>query len=286
MRRLAKPCKDDGTPLVPKEVFQLCANAICSEAYRTRVLGVADQVAEAAREYDHKAVAAELHLFPRQGGVGNVTTEDMKELYTQHLVPSKQAGRAIYDKILNSAPYGRCPLCDVGTANTLDHHLPKNEYPILAVTPNNLIPACPWCQGKKLTFYPESAEEQTLHPYFDDFDAQPWLTAVVVEAVPAAFKYAAVCPPGCDDVGFARLKNHLDKFQLPKLFALQAGSELSEIRRPLKRVLDAGGGGAVRTHLQEKAADLEAVAKNSWKTAMYRAAAASDWFCNGGFNGT
>jgi hypothetical protein len=168
----------------------------------------------------------------------------------------------------------------------LDHHLPKDEYPVLSVTPNNLIPACPWCQGKKLTFYPESAEEQTLHPYFDDFDAQLWLTAVVVESVPAAFKYSAVCPPGWDAVRFARLKKHLDKFQLPKLFALQAGSELSEIRRRLKRLLEAGGSAAVRAYLREEAAEREAVAKNSWKTAMYRSATASDWFCNGGFDGT
>jgi 5-methylcytosine-specific restriction endonuclease McrA len=286
MRKLPRPCKDDGTPFVPKDVFELCANAICNKAHKTRVLRITDQVVEASSEYDQKAVATELHLFPRQNGIGSVTKKELKDLYTLHFVPKSQEGRKLYDKIRNSAPYGRCPLCDVGIVSTLDHHLPKDEYPILSVTPNNLIPACPGCQGKKLEHYPKTAEEQTLHPYFDDFSSKTWLVAEVVKSIPAKFKYSAVRPTDLTAISFERLKNHLVKFQLPDLFAKQAGSELSEIRFLLKRLFDAGGSVAVRTNLKERAEDLETLSKNTWKAAMYRAAAASDWFCNGGFNGT
>ena len=55
-------------PLVPKEVFEICANAICNEAYKIRVLGIADQVTEAASEYPAAAAPARVSRPPFPGG--------------------------------------------------------------------------------------------------------------------------------------------------------------------------------------------------------------------------
>jgi hypothetical protein len=75
----------------------------------------------------------------------------------------------------------------------------------------------------------------------------------------------------------------LKELKLPVLFSSNAGSRLSEIRVRLASLHQKGGEGAVRNHLCEELASIEADHKNSWAAAMYRAAVASDWFCNGGF---
>ncbi|WP_164417384.1 hypothetical protein [Pseudomonas viridiflava] len=64
-----------------------------------------------------------------------------------------------------------CPACgEDGTPNTLDHYLPKNEYPDFSITAVNLSPMCDTCQGKKLEqVLNDDGERIFLHPYFDEF---------------------------------------------------------------------------------------------------------------------
>lgn len=61
-----------------------------------------------------------------------------------------------------------CPGCgEEGTPNTLDHYLPKANYPHLAVLPANLFPLCDICQGEKGTETTINGEKIFVHPYFD-----------------------------------------------------------------------------------------------------------------------
>jgi len=43
----------------------------------------------------------------------------------------------------------RCPRCGGSRPGTLDHHLPKSDYPEFAVYPKNLLACCQECNGKK-----------------------------------------------------------------------------------------------------------------------------------------
>jgi hypothetical protein len=174
-------------------------------------------------------------------------------------------------------------MCGIGTVNTLDHYLPKGLFPVFSVTPNNLVPACTWCQGEKLEYYSTTEEDQILHPYFDNLENDVWLSAEMVVGTPAGFRYFASPPDQWTQSAKARVAAHLRELNLPVLFSSNAGSRLTEIRARLANLLQIGGGGAVRAHLHEELASIEADHKNSWVAAMYRAAVASDWFCNGGF---
>ena len=283
MRKLPKPCDDIGAELVPVDVFDICISKVKNADMKSRLQGVRSLVAAAAVDYDAAALSGKLHNIKRQTDVGKVTKDEMVLVYTYRMVSNKQPGRIFYDQIINAPKHQRCPLCDIGTVNTLDHHLPKTEYLKLTVTPNNLVPSCMWCQGAKKTDYPTNAEEQTIHPYFDDFESEAWLYAEVIHSSPAAFRYFAKPPAAWGNIVDKRLNFHLKTFNLLVLYSSNAGSELSGIRERLCRLLNSGGREAVRKHLQEEAGSWEDEFKNSWKAAMYRSAAASDWFCEGGF---
>jgi 5-methylcytosine-specific restriction endonuclease McrA len=64
-----------------------------------------------------------------------------------------------------------CPSCgEEGTPNTLDHYLPKRQFPHFSVTPANLTPMCDICQGVKgVQTLDANVRRIYLHPYFDDF---------------------------------------------------------------------------------------------------------------------
>lgn len=62
-----------------------------------------------------------------------------------------------------------CPACgEAGAPNTLDHYLPKGQYPHFCVTPHNLFPMCDACQTNKKEKTGDAADPRFfLHPYFD-----------------------------------------------------------------------------------------------------------------------
>jgi hypothetical protein len=199
------------------------------------------------------------------------------------MVAKKSPGRDVYDKLMSLAYYGKCPLCGQRDVSTLDHYLPKAHYPALAVAPLNLVPACKDCNKAKLASLPASAEEEMLHPYFDDIDGDRWLYADVVEGAPAALRFRVDGPDDWDDILVARVTLHFETLGLGPLYAAQGADELLNIRHQLQTIFNAGGEQLVRDELLTRAESSRTARLNGWRVAAYEAYAQSDWFCAGGF---
>lgn len=287
MRRLNKPIVNSQDVDNPgddaEQVYRTCISTKIKAALKAQLEAVAAEIKNAAIEYDTAATLAVLHTLQTQDNVGGVPKSDLEKIYTQRMVPEDSPGRQIYERLLHSSPHDKCPLCGQGYVTTLDHHLPKTDYPALAVIPVNLIPACSYCNKEKLQDVPTCAEEQTLHPYYDNVEGELWLRAEVIQTNPAALRYYAAPPVAWDAIKAARVRHHLAVFKLAELFGSNAGSELVNIRHGLVTLFARGGAAAVRVYLQGQEETYAAVHLNSWQTAMYQALAASDWFCEGGF---
>ncbi|MEZ9821184.1 HNH endonuclease [Shewanella sp. 10N.286.45.A1] len=78
----------------------------------------------------------------------------------------------ILEKMRNEHGLLFCPSCgEDGAPGTLDHYLPKTEFPELSVCLVNLTPMCSKCQGKKSDDYLTVDNEKAfLHPYYDQID--------------------------------------------------------------------------------------------------------------------
>lgn len=283
MQTLPKPVDHQGNAWMPAAVFALCISKVRNPALRRRLMAIRPLIEAAGTAYDAAAAAATLHEVARAANVGAVTAEEMVAVYTDRMAKKGRPGRPVYDRLILAPRNQQCPLCGIGVVKTLDHHLPKAHYPALVVMPNNLIPACHWCQTAKKEAYPGCGTEQTLHPYFDDVGNARWLIATVNQTVPAAFTFSVQGPPGWDPDLVERLRSHMKAFDLATLYAANAARELAGRRGTLRRLHNAGGPDAVRARLQEDATSWEEEMPNSWLTAMYHAAAASDWLCDGGF---
>ncbi|MFJ4860132.1 HNH endonuclease [Streptomyces sp. NPDC088748] len=217
--------------------------------------------------------------LPATGGDG----EYLIYAYDSGLVASK-AGRDVYDQILAGAPYERCPLCGRGIATTLDHQLPKSEYPILAITPANLVPACSTCNQKKSSKDPADASEMLLHPYFDNLGTSRWLGVRIHEESPARAEYF-VTPANDWSAEFSeRVVRHFTFFGLSRQYALAAAGKLATDRYQHARLLERAGPDELRLHLKESAEGFRSVAGNTWEGALCVALAESDWYVHGGMN--
>ena len=278
MWKLPKPV------ITSRQAFRTCISRIKNTTLRSRLESVENAVVQASDAFEIAAKTTMLHTLVVANNVARrVSKEEMSAVYTGRMAHKDGPGRAIYDELLAAPPHGRCPLCGQRVVSTLDHHLPKKLYPALTVTPANLVPACADCNKAKLETVPQCSEEETFHPYFDDVDNDAWLGAEVIEASPPALRFFVNSPKHWDSTMAARANYHFKLLNLSYLYASHAADELISIRHYLVDLFERAGAKVVKEHLVDRAISCEQGRTNSWQTAAYKAWAASDWFCDGGF---
>ncbi len=264
-------------------VFQLCVQATVDTDLQSRLLDIASNLEATSLNYDANASAASLHLMPRLESVGAVTKLELKGLYETHLSATNGAARAIYDRIRNSAPNNRCPLCGVGNVAHCDHHLPKARYPDLSILPVNLVPACHFCNDKKRAKYPTSAGQQTFHPYYDGHLLNDsWVRASLNPGPPPVLVFDTNPPVTWSLIDKQRVQRHFEVCKLAITFTTNANDELPIVRDRLKMQANRGGLAAVQQFLNDER-DLHMIRPNSWQYATYRTLASDPWFVNGGY---
>ncbi len=268
-----------------RAVTQLCTSTLQNTDLSARIATILDTLEAGEADYESRGTRAELFQVPETARVGTVSRDEMQTLYTTKLSRRREPARAIYDAIMASPKYGKCPLCAERLVSTLDHYLPQTAHALFVITPLNLIPACSDCNKAKAAKQAASAHEQTLHPYFDDVDGEVWLSAKVVEDVAPVLVFAVDPPDTWSHITRDRVRAHFQMFGLRRLYAMKASQDLVQSRDYLVRLTDSAGPDGVREFLQEQAVSRGAVEKNSWQAAMYRALSRSRWFWEGGLRG-
>lgn len=264
---------------------QLCASSIRKNVdLRNRLKLIEHTITKAEKEYIAEGSTAQLHSIAVHSSIdGIVTGKEMEDIYNNTFVKSTKT-RSTYDKIKKSCANDICPLCGQGTVKQLDHYLPITSFPVYGICAINLVPACADCNKIKLAYKPGTAEDQTLHPYFDDVEDIRWLFAKVHETQPAVVTFFVKPPKQWNKVKGERLTTHFRTFALATLYTTHAAVEMNNMRFMLNKILaGANDPKEIKNHLLERAESCEAAHINSWQTATLYALSESAWFCSGGF---
>lgn len=283
MRKIDKPSYDSD------HVFEICVNSIADQHLKSRFQAISSTVSLAAKDYDLKATNFELFSIAAHHGnnedliAGDISKEELKNLYSAHLVPQNKPARAIYEYLLSRSAGKLCPLCGFGHVKTLDHYLPKAKFPIYSVLPNNLVPSCRDCNTEKLASIATTAGAQSIHPYYDPnhFFSDQWIFARVEQTIPPTIIFYVVPPSNWDAVSKERVTSHFKDFQLADRFSVQVATELAAFSSYLSGLSDEN---SRQQHLIERANSYYATYKNSWQTALVQALASSEWYWKTGFN--
>ncbi|KQV20903.1 MULTISPECIES: HNH endonuclease [unclassified Kitasatospora] len=297
MHPLPRPRLDAAT------VFGVCSNAAKLKKDKKALEGHSQTVVDAVAAYEAAAASRALHtlqhLVHEPGGAPDLTGMPPKPKtaainvalingYTNRMAKKGSAGHTFYLELQKSGPDGQCALCGCRYADTLDHQLPKTLYPLLAVAPSNLAPACSGCNKSKLDLNPVDASQQTLNPYFDhEADQHTWLTARITPLpqgndTPFDITFHAEPPPDMPPVLAARAKFHIDQLHLAEVYASNAASRVRTESR-LIRDLALVDPDDIREHLAYNAKNWTTEQRNGWEAALYTALANDDWYVNGGY---
>lgn len=149
----------------------------------------------------------------------------------------------------NSSP-NVCPMCGGFHPTTLDHYLPKTDYPVWAIFSKNLVPAC-GCNMVRgdVVKSAHTHSVRVLHPYFDDLMKHRILTTSITHAPDFKWLNAEViCAdpnhPAVDSINFhienVIKKNRFSNWQKGQLSKLiefpPAVIQTLSARRPVDKV--------------------------------------------------
>ncbi|MBL3611018.1 HNH endonuclease [Rhodovulum sulfidophilum] len=284
MKKLAGPNITFSDAL--REVY----SGISCDIERARYANAIPDADEIEEQYCIGANNANLFEFPRVTSTrddpdpavrNGLRKSDLTKLYTQFFVPQKKPGRLIYDRIKVSAK-GKCPFCGgVGQVRTLDHYLPKANFPLVSVLPANLIPSCGDCNFDKSNHFPYQRNKQTLNPYYDSdhFFVQQWIFARVVPSSPVVLDFFVDPPAGWSEEDRERVVAHFQDYDLAERFAIEAAADLPETITTRRTTLSALTPGEFSEHLTEKARN-QALPVNNWRRVMFLALSQDEWFCS------
>jgi hypothetical protein len=101
-------------------------------------------------------------------GLGDDLVKRVKSLYESP--PSHQL--QFIEKYRDILSPDVCPMCGGLGKGTLDHYLPKDDYPDFTIFSKNLVPACDCNSKRNTTVKGDNEPERVIHPYYDTFIRQ------------------------------------------------------------------------------------------------------------------
>lgn len=180
----------------------------------------------------------------------------MVSLYDDKFSKKGTNVRKYYDEIKLLSPHNRCPYCLKREVRSLDHFLPKSEYPSLSITDSNLIPSCSDCNKDKL-----NSTDVYINYYFEDIDDVSYMVCNVNFSKEINFHYELVKPSSWSQTKFDRLKNQFEKTNLLKFYGEQAKLEYIRREKQFSRALE--GTQSYSERLEAEIKDLISDEENS-----------------------
>lgn len=170
------------------------------------------------------------HISLNPYGYVNGNKNDLLKLYTSDnskLVKLKNKLTTILDnRIMNT-----CQYCTMTPINSLDHIVPKGEFPEFAVNPKNLLPACSACNSYKSENWRENNKTLFLNLYTDILPQVQYLFVdlnITADYIETKFELKNI--NNIDPDLFELLESHYRKLYLPNRFSKKSNDIISELK--------------------------------------------------------
>lgn len=285
MKRLASP------PHSPLDLYDACVSEAEGELKAHLAIN-RNSLDEAAQVFDaHSATKTWCDLPRARHGhredivIGTLSKGSLMDLYSSGVVGSTGAPRKIYDDIMVAAK-GECPYCGgIGTPRTLDHYLPKSKFPAYSVLPRNLVPACRDCNTDAGAGFPNTPQNQPIHPYLDKdcFFNERWVYGEVHRSDPIVVTFTVTPPEHWADNDKQRATQHFAACGLAGRYSSRVAGDISPLILQRQSSLAQFSPDQFRDHLNIVSSDANLLL-NGWKRTLYHALCSSDWFCDANFN--
>ncbi|AUC84925.1 HNH endonuclease [Polaribacter sp. ALD11] len=120
-----------------------------------------------------------------------------------------------------------CPNCTIEKVASLDHYIPKDEFPEFSVNPINLVPCCSTCNSKKKENWKDDKQLLFLNLYSDIIPLSQYLFVNVISKTEFTFELKNVSK--IDSNLFKVIGSHYGKLNLLQRFREDSDEVISEL---------------------------------------------------------
>lgn len=209
----------------------------------------------------------------------NIYKNHILDLYKNKFTRQSAKAYEYYKRIRESIKY--CPYCNFPRrdASELDHYLPKSKFPILTFTVGNLVPICPYCNKKKLSYFSFKSEEMLVHPYFDEFIAEPlkYIACEILNKLKIDFHFYIKKKEEWNMEEFKKVEFHFQMLKLWDLYHSDFSSEFTSYFEELILIYQDEERVGVEKALERKLKSMNDNYK-PWMYAGFSALLNSEWF--------
>lgn len=265
------------------DIFDKCVSKIRDQNLLKQFTNCRKLINTHYKIYSHFACTHQLHNLtsfsrgdPAQFVVGGLRKKELIDLYQKEMLPKGKVAREFYNKIKMLAPNETCPYCGIGIVTTVDHFLAKANYPLFAIMPDNLVPACKDCNEEKGDAVITSKNLMS-HPYFEEscIEEEVWLHAhVLIDKTIIAHFYVDT-PKNWSRYTSECIINYFNNLNLAHRYRVQASSEIASLLGYINHLKSRKG---VQEHLNSRAKSESDIRKNTWRAALYNALSKSNEF--------
>jgi len=239
----------------------------------------APRISQLFQEFTEHSKSYEISKIDSDIQFTGLDPQDFIKAYTQKMACPGVVGRSQYDKIRSNARFGKCPYCGVGVVTTLDHYLPKAEYPLYSTLSDNLLPCCKFCNDNKKVKAASNDMKYTINPHFDLHDDFEWIEMVVIAQTPIGFKFQPKQQPTNNAIINSKIKFHFEHLRLWEVYIPEASSNFAAEEFMMRERFQSRGASGLLEYLEENQLSCEyGRGKGYWKTAYYKALSLSPFF--------
>ncbi|OBX65787.1 HNH endonuclease [Moraxella osloensis] len=142
--------------------------------YKDRIIPLSQKLSSSYLVYDNAFSNNSLHTIAPNNSFTLAEKVDLIRLYKYGSKPFILLKNAITSRPNNREDH-TCQYCTINSVNTLDHIMPKDDYPEFAVHPKNLVPACSQCNSSKSIKWITNGVFECLNPYLHQLSSIQFL---------------------------------------------------------------------------------------------------------------
>ena len=210
------------------------------EANKASLEAIHEIVKSDYEAYDKAFAAMQLHMLLPDKALNEENRSKLLSLYKYNAAPLQKLLNKLTTDEYNHVD-DACPYCNVNTASTFDHILPKSAFQEYAVHPLNLIPCCPKCNGHKSTAWKQANSLKYLNLYQDDLPNVQYLFVkfTITDGLPLA-KFYVQNTNNINPALYARIEATYRDMKLCRLYQRRCTEEICEISMLIKQGITRG----------------------------------------------
>lgn len=165
---------------------------------------------------------------------------------------------------------GVCQYCGILPPRTMDHYLPKEDFPEFAVLALNLVPCCGECNGYKHQYWREDGKRAILNFYLDQVIAERFLYVSVTYARGTIIpRFTVENRLHIDAEQFSKIERHFSRLRLLSRYKEQSNDFITDIIDAVVSNTDETNEDILRENLRRRARKFEMrLGVNSWKAVL------------------